>query len=175
MPQVTSYRHADNIYLWGQQNPLMDAMDQPDLTTLGARISYVKELRGFSGAELARRAGCSQPTLWALEKNDTKEPAAWLIASVARALEISWEFILQGPDPAKGVDTALAESEILALFRELGGPARVSLLEFARHLRASQAHSLEAGVSPQQGDEDAYKRATSKARAAKKASKKSGT
>lgn len=171
MLQALTYRHVDNIYLSAAENCRVPSIELPDLQTLGGRVTYGRSLRGFSQSELARRAHCSQPTIWALENNDTKEVTAKLLDSVSRALDLPWEFLLRGTDLGTTVDAAVGEAELVAIHRALTPPARFSLLEFGRHLKSSPAGAAAESLS----DAEAYKRATSTPRKTKKASRKSGT
>lgn len=138
MQQALSNSCAYEFSQSGLQNGLMPPIKddaEPDLSTVGGRLAYVRGLRGLSTTELARRAGYSQPTVWALENNDTKEPAARLVAALAAALDTTWEFLLRGPDSSHGIEQSLAEAEVLSTYRALDEPSRFSMLEFSRHLR----------------------------------------
>lgn len=142
MQQAPFNSYAYEFSQSGLQNGLMKPIgdeDEPDLSTVGGRLAYVRNLRGLTPTELARRADYSQPTVWALENNDTREPAARLIAALAEALNTTWEFLLRGPDLAFGIEGAASESELVAIYRALQPPARLSLLDYARHLSAKDA------------------------------------
>jgi transcriptional regulator with XRE-family HTH domain len=172
MFQAVINRHVDNIYQSATQNASVPTIDAPDFESLGGRVAYGRALRGFSQSELARRAGCAQPTIWALENNDTKEVTAKLLDSVARALELSWEFLLRGPGP--DVNASISEAEILAVYRELTPQAKFSLLEFGRHLKATSTTQTASDVR-QETDEEIYKRLTTKPVKKPKGSRKHGT
>lgn len=134
MSQAPIHRHADNISQWPVQNRPVPAID---LSTLGKRVAYVREQRGLSQSDLARATKFSQPSIWALENDKTKEVSASLLGAVSVALSASWEFLLQGSRNFPDADDALAETELVGIYRALDPAKKVSVLEFARHLKAS--------------------------------------
>lgn len=175
MLQAPAYSYGYEFSLSALQNGRVPSIDQPDLTTIGGRVAYVRGLRGLSQSELARRAKCSQPTIWALEnpgdpKKGTKDPSAWLVYAVAAAIDTTMEFLLRGPTPSLGVEASVAEAEIVALYRSLGAQEKFSLLEFARHLKAGHAKRGPGQVSAQ----DELQQAEQKAQRARR-NKGSGT
>jgi transcriptional regulator with XRE-family HTH domain len=139
--QAVSYSHADNISQSASQNDRVTAID---LSTMGKRVAHMRERRGLSQTELARATGFKQPSISDLENDRTKDVSARLLGAVSIALSTSWEFLLVGERNLRETDDAVAESELLGIYRALGDNAKVSLLEFARHLRNS---SLSAAVS----------------------------
>lgn len=69
---VHSGRHAQNVGM-------------PNRRIIPQRVIQAREARGWKPAELARRAGISQPTLWALENGKTKDVKYDTIAKIASA------------------------------------------------------------------------------------------
>lgn len=53
-----------------------------------ARLIALREERGWSRSELARRAGLKQPSLWAIEHGRTKEMKLSTAGKIARALGV---------------------------------------------------------------------------------------
>jgi transcriptional regulator with XRE-family HTH domain len=116
-----TYCQANCISLSRPDNAAMGTIDSPDLDTVGGRVAFLRELKGWSGAELARQAGCSQPSVWELEKNKTGEVSARLLWAVAAALETTPEYLWSGElDPQ--------EATLLAAFRKLPADERPPVL-----------------------------------------------
>lgn len=94
------------------------------LNTLGGRVVYLRDLKGWSTAELARQAGFAQPTVWSLEKDKTKEVSARLLWGIAKALGTTPDYLWTGHiDPDEGV--------LLAAFRKLDERERSVVLRAA--------------------------------------------
>lgn len=104
-------RYADCISLSPQQNVAMPPITS-DLETLGGRVSFLRQLKGWSQKDLARLCDFSQPTIWALEHNETKEVSARLLWAVASALETTADYLWTGELNAD-------EAVLLAAFRKL--------------------------------------------------------
>ena len=82
-----------------------------------ARVKELRESRGFSGAELARRASVSQPYLRQIELGIKRNPSAEVLRRLAQALGVTVADIMGTPTSVPA--TALEE-------------APESLKEFAR-------------------------------------------
>lgn len=117
---------ADLISLSGDNNPPVASIDLNgcDLDTLGGRVKFLRLTKGWSGAELGRKCGFSQNTVWSLENNQVKEPSANLLWSLARALETTPEYLWAGQyDPD--------EAALIAAFRLLPPEQRPAVLRAA--------------------------------------------
>lgn len=70
-----------------------------NVKTLQERLIHARSLRGYSQAELARKAGCAQGTIGNVESGERKTLRE--LVSVARALEVSvdWLYDGKGPEP----------------------------------------------------------------------------
>ena len=66
-----------------------------------AKIIALREGKGWKQAELARRARLSQPSVWALEKGETRMPKFETLAAIARALGVPLKEILKAPPKGK--------------------------------------------------------------------------
>jgi transcriptional regulator with XRE-family HTH domain len=62
-------------------------MQSHDMDKIGSRIKALREEMGISQGELAERVGCTQQTISAIEKGETKRPR--LLDEIAEALGIT--------------------------------------------------------------------------------------
>lgn len=118
--------HADLISLSGCDNAPVASIElsECDLDTLGGRVKFLRLTKGWTGAELARKCGFSQNTVWSLENNQVKEPSASLLWSLAAALETTPEYLWAGKyDPD--------EAALVAAFRLLPQEQRPAVLRAA--------------------------------------------
>ena len=100
------------------------------------KIIALREEKGWNQAELARRAGLSQPSVWALEHGETKMPKFETLASVAKALGVPLKEIMAAkPAGKKGAEW---DDQIVALFASLDDGNKASLLAVAQTLLNSQ-------------------------------------
>jgi transcriptional regulator with XRE-family HTH domain len=72
--------------------------------TMGEKILVIRRRREMTQRELAKMAGLSTNTISRLEQGDLKDLGGQAIAKVARALEVSADFLL-------GLTDETAESE----------------------------------------------------------------
>lgn len=121
-----------------------------DLSTLGKRVTYVRKQRGLSQSDLARATEFSQPSIWALENDATKEVSASLLGAISITLSTPWEFLLYGARQSMDEADSLAEAELVGIYRALDESKKVSVLEFARHLKASASQRSVTKESTQQ-------------------------
>lgn len=81
----------------------MGSIDRPDLETVGGRVAFLRQLKGWSQQDLATSARFSQPSVNALENNHTREPSARLVWAVAKALGVPAEYLWTGMEVAPDV------------------------------------------------------------------------
>lgn len=110
---------------------------------IGLRIKNLREERGYSQGELARRVGVTQPTVSDWENNKT-EPAVDNLRILATELDVFFEWLATGRGPrqyAPQANQPLAkyrtervlpadEVHLLELYRGLPEARREALLEF---------------------------------------------
>lgn len=90
------------------------------------RVVRAREARGIkSTSELARRAGLSQPTVWALENGHTTEVRLSTLAKIARATGMSWEYFT-GDINTDGVVSPAQGTVPLISWVQAGKPRSVS-------------------------------------------------
>lgn len=63
------------------------------------KIISLREQIGLNQSELARKAGLSAPSLWALERGETKMPKYETLAAVASALGVPLQAIMSDTQP----------------------------------------------------------------------------
>lgn len=100
----------------------------------GGKITLLRKAKGWSMAELARRAALKQPSLWALEHQVTKKPKADTLMRVAAALGVPMREILR---PSKKGSVDLLD-DLREVFDQLDGRNKQALLAAARALKDSQ-------------------------------------
>jgi len=61
--------------------------------TIGERIREIRQLRGYSQQELASKIGIAMNSLYHYEKN-RKMPSAEVLANIAKALNVSADYLL---------------------------------------------------------------------------------
>lgn len=101
----------------------------------GGKIALLRAKKGWSMAELARRAGIRGPSLWALEHQVTKEPKATTLIRIANALGVNLREITR---PAKKGEAADLAGELIGVFEQLDGANKQVLLAAARAMRENQ-------------------------------------
>lgn len=113
---------------------MLDNSDFGVVSYDGAKIEALRNAKGWSQAELARRSGIKPPSLWALEHQVTKKPKADTLMRVAAALGVPLREIMK---PSKKGAADLAE-DVKELFDQLDGRNKQALLAAAKALLDSQ-------------------------------------
>ena len=88
--------------------------------------------KGLTKADLSRRTGISQPSIWALCHGVTKMPKASTLVQVAAALGVPLKAILK--TPAGRQDTAELREEMLAAFDALSPENQQAMVAAASSL-----------------------------------------
>jgi transcriptional regulator with XRE-family HTH domain len=107
-----------------------------DIKTFGARVRYLRKLRGFSQGALAKLVGISQPSISDLENDVSKEPSAPTLLRMAAVLQANPEWMLNGkghPLTVEVSDTA-AKNEMASLFAAMTPEQQAAMLSTARVL-----------------------------------------
>lgn len=100
----------------------------------GSKIVALRQKKGLSQAELARRSGIKQSSLWLIENQVTKKPKATSLLGIATALGVPLRDILK---PSKR-GTADLMDDLTLVFDQLDGKNKNALLAAARALLESQ-------------------------------------
>jgi transcriptional regulator with XRE-family HTH domain len=91
------------------------------LPAFGARLSQIREQRGLSQRELARRVGVNSKQIWRYERNEA-EPTATHLAGIAQVLSVSTDYLL-----------GLVDDEDIYYFAEGLDEFEHQLIEFVRY------------------------------------------
>jgi transcriptional regulator with XRE-family HTH domain len=78
-----------------------------------AKIVALREERGLSQSELARRAKLSAPSVWALEAGETKMPKYQTLKSLAAALGVPIQALMADEQPGDIDERILAAASSL--------------------------------------------------------------
>lgn len=78
--------------------------DNPDLDTMGGRLSRARDAIGLSTAQLARRLGVQTSTIQAWE-SDRSQPRANRLSMLAGVLNVSPSWLLHGVGTSPAEDT----------------------------------------------------------------------
>lgn len=97
----------------------------------GKKIAALRDAKGWSQAELARRARIKQPSLWSLEHQMTKEPKASTLHALAQALGVPLRDILVKNPPKGAVPSA---EDVLAIYEALSDVNKIALAAAAEAL-----------------------------------------
>ena len=96
------------------------------------KIIELRKERGLNQSELARRAGLSAPTVWALEKGETVEVKFETLSAVAAALGVPVQALLSADQPSN------MDAELVAVSGSLTPGNKAALLAAAHALLKSQ-------------------------------------
>jgi transcriptional regulator with XRE-family HTH domain len=82
----------------------------------GRRVTRIREERGLTQQELAKKAGTSYQTIWRIEAGKHVEPGIYIARRIARALGVSLDFLvdLHG----EGKDGEMMPTELASAGRE---------------------------------------------------------
>lgn len=106
---------------------------------VGKRVQAIRKAKGLGQGELARKAGIKQSTLSDLERGDSKNPRGDSLVKIANALHVSQEWLITGEGlPVQPVVPNIDESELLAIYRDLGEANKTALLAAARAMLGTQ-------------------------------------
>jgi putative transcriptional regulator len=100
------------------------------------KIIVLREKKGWNQAELARRAKLSQPSVWALERGETKMPKFETLDAIARALGVPLKDILAArPRGKKGENW---DEQLIATYQALDDGNKATLMALAQTLLSQQ-------------------------------------
>lgn len=118
-------KNLSHAYCFRQDNPAMLAYSP-------AKIIALRQERGLNQSELARKAGLSAPTVWALENGETKMPKYETLRDIAAALGVSLPAIMADDQPSD------IDDQLKAAAGALSPPNKAALLAAAKALLDSQ-------------------------------------
>jgi transcriptional regulator with XRE-family HTH domain len=116
---------------------------------IGDRIRGLREARGWSGAELARRSGISGPSLWEIENGETRTLRADTLMRISGALSANPYFLWTGAgSPVAPIDPNVEEAQVVDLYRRLSAANRHAWIEIANSLLRAQPAPAPSKLDP---------------------------
>ena len=105
--------------------------------TIGERIRWLIELRGYTQVELAKKMGLTQASVSNWITGDSRKPSAPSLLKLAAALDANPHWIITGEgDPLQmQVIGKKAEEELLRAFREMDPQAQAALIAAAHAMK----------------------------------------
>lgn len=67
-------------------------------TSLGAKIKRHRQEKGYSLDKLAELSASSKSYIWELENRDTRKPSGEKLTSIARALDVTTDYLLDNSE-----------------------------------------------------------------------------
>jgi transcriptional regulator with XRE-family HTH domain len=108
------------------------------MSSIGKRVAELRERRGLSAAELARRIEIKQPSIWAIENGTTKSLRGNTLTRLCEELRTTADYLLRGMAGPGGLELAVMEAELTFTIRALSAEKRIALIEYARFLMGQQ-------------------------------------
>lgn len=103
--------------------------------TIGSRVRTLREAAGLTVAELARRIGIRQPSLWLIEDGQTKTLRGSTLMKLAEVLNADPAWISTGRGaPYRMTVAGPDEGELISIYRNLPPDAQKALLGAAKGL-----------------------------------------
>jgi len=105
--------------------------------TIGDRLRYLIEVRGYTQVELAKKCGITQAAISNIVTDSSRKPSAPTLLKLAAALQANPEWIINGEgDPFQmNVIGAKSEQQLLEVFRDLDDQSKAALIAAAKAMR----------------------------------------
>lgn len=102
--------------------------------SLGDRLRYLLEVRGYSQVALAKKIGITQAAISNLVTDSSRKPSAPTLLKLAAALQANPDWILTGQgDPFEiNVISRKAEKELLEAFRNMDQQSQAAIVAAAK-------------------------------------------
>lgn len=112
---------------------------------IGAEIKRRREALGISQNQLAKRSGCAQSTLSAIE-NTTKKPSSETLAGIAEALGCTVAELM-GETPSAAPRLTAEERQLLRVFRQLNESGRAYVQDMADYALSKEEYRQEGSAA----------------------------
>lgn len=122
--------HYQDSVFYCQQHPDSGCYHNPVMKTLADRLRKTRKSKGWSGPDLAKKAGIRQSFIGALESG-AQESSGWL-PEIAHALGVDAYWLKTGVEPIIGGDKRI--NEIIQLLKETADTGRAIVLDKARDM-----------------------------------------
>ncbi len=102
--------------------------------TIGDRLRFLLEVRGYTQVEIAKKIGITQAAISNIVTDSSRKPSAPTLLKLAAALQANPQWILDGQGDPFEINTisAQSEKELLRAFREMDHQAQAALLAAAK-------------------------------------------
>lgn len=102
--------------------------------TIGDRLRYLIEVRGYTQVELAAKIGVTQAAISNIVTNSSRKPSAPTLLKLAAALQANPDWIITGQGEPFQMNTIgqKSEQELLESFRQLDDQAKAALIAAAK-------------------------------------------
>lgn len=128
------------------------------MSTIGSRVATLRAARRISQAQLASEVGVKQPTIANIERGRTETIKGYVLEGLAKALNTTARYILEGEASEGGVGEAATQAELIGIWHKLPPGHQDTLLQTARGLlRAAEitpptvsAPTKKAPIKPKQ-------------------------
>ena len=104
------------------------------MPTIGNRVARLRAARRISQAQLADEVGVKQPTIANIERGRTQAIKGYVLERLAKALNTTGKYILEGEASEGSVGDAATEAELVGIWHKLPQPHKDTLLQTARGL-----------------------------------------
>ena len=104
------------------------------MPTIGNRVARLRAARRISQAQLAYEVGVKQPTIANIERGRTQAIKGYVLERLAKALNTTGKYILEGEASEGSVGDAATEAELVGIWHKLPQPHKDTLLQTARGL-----------------------------------------
>ncbi len=107
------------------------------MDSIGTRVKALRLKRKLTQEQLAQAIGITQGSLSLIENDLTEVPAGSTVAGLCKALRTTAEFLIAGSGDPDSIESAMMESELVFLWRDMPEPARALMLEQAKAIKAA--------------------------------------
>lgn len=101
------------------------------MATIGYRVRALREKRGLTQDQLAKKAGITQGTLSLIESDKTETPSGRTMAALCAVLQTTPDFLVAGAGDPDSIDAAIQEHELVFLWRDLPEEGRRLVIDNA--------------------------------------------
>lgn len=102
--------------------------------TIGDRLRFLIEARGYTQVELAAKIGLTQAAISNIVTNSSRKPSAPTLLKLAAALQANPDWIMTGQGEPFQMNTigVKSEQDLIEAFRQLDDQAKAALIAAAK-------------------------------------------
>lgn len=102
--------------------------------SIGDRLRYLIEVRGYTQVELAKKVGVTQAAISNLVTDSSRKPSAPTLLKLAAALQANPDWIISGEGDPFQMNTIgqKSEQELIEQFRAMDDQSKAALLAAAK-------------------------------------------